>query len=73
MSMQAGFRHHLVGRTPRNVCYSDDTYTLCRQVNDHVDIFLNSEIQFYLNNKLNLRHLTTQTIPCYTHKMAIVL
>ena len=46
--------------------------TLCWQVNDHIDISLNKLIQFYLNNTLNLRPLTPQIIPCYTHKMAIV-
>ena len=29
-------------------------------------------IQFYLNNTINLRHLTQCIISCYTHKMAIV-
>ena len=29
-------------------------------------------IQFYLNNSINLRHLTQRIISCYTHKMAIV-
>ena len=32
-------------------------------------------IQFYLNNTINLRHLTQHIRPpifCYTHKMAIV-
>jgi len=45
--MPTGFRRHLVGKTLRNVCYSDDTYTLCRQVNDHVHIFLNKVIKFF--------------------------
>jgi len=39
--MQIGFSRHLLGKTVKNVRYSDDTYTLSRQVNDHVDIFLN--------------------------------
>jgi len=52
--MQTGFSRHLVGKTRRNVCYSDDTYTLCRQANDHVDVFLNEVIKFYLNNMANL-------------------
>ena len=29
-------------------------------------------IQFYLNNAINLRHLTQHIMFCYTHKMAIV-
>jgi len=37
-----------------------------------MDISLNQLIQFYLNNTLNLRSLTTQIISSYTHKMAIV-
>jgi len=37
-----------------------------------MDISLNQLIQFYLNNTLNLRPLTTQIISCYAHKMAIV-
>ena len=37
-----------------------------------MDISLNKLIQFYLNNTLNLRPLTTQITSCYTHKMAIV-
>jgi len=37
-----------------------------------MDIFLNQLIQFYLNDTLNLRPLTSHIIPCYTHKMVIV-
>ena len=29
-------------------------------------------IRFYLNNTINLRHLTQHTMSCYTHKMAIL-
>ena len=39
--MPAGFRRHLVGKTFRNVYYSDVTKTrFVGQVIDHVDIFL---------------------------------
>jgi len=36
---------------------------LCWQVSDHMDIFLNQLIQFYLNKTINLRHLTQRIIP----------
>jgi len=29
-------------------------------------------IQFYLNNMINLRHITERLMSRYTHKMAIV-
>jgi len=29
-------------------------------------------IQFYLNNTVNLRHITQRIMSCYTHKMAIL-
>jgi len=34
----------------------------CLKLTDH----------FYLNNTINLGHLTQRNISCYTHKMAIV-
>ena len=40
--------------------------------NDHTDILINQRIECYLNNTINLRHLTPHIMPCYTHKMAIV-
>ena len=46
--------------------------TLCRQVNDRVDIFLIKLVKFYLNNMVNLHQLTLHIMPSYTHKMAIV-
>ena len=46
--------------------------TLCRQVNDRVDIFLIKLVKFYLNNMANLHQLTLHIMPSYTHKMAIV-
>jgi len=38
-----------------------------------MDIFLNQLIQFYLNNTINLHHLTTHSTTVSTYKMAIVL
>jgi len=38
-----------------------------------MDIFLNHLIQFYLNNAINLHHLTTHSTTVLTYKMAIVL
>jgi len=35
-----------------------DLNTLCRQVNDPMDIFLDELIKFYLNNMVNLHQLT---------------
>ena len=37
--------------------------TLCRQVNDHVDIFVNWLIKFYLNDMVNLHLLTPHIMP----------
>ena len=58
------------------VCHCDSAYSL-RFVGKSLaiiimDIFLNQLIQFYLNNTMNLRHLTQRIISCYTHKMALV-
>jgi len=47
-------------------------HLLCRQVDDHVDIFLNYLVKFCLNNMANLHQLTSHIMPSYTHKMAIV-
>jgi len=70
--MPPGFRRHLVGKTLRNVCNPDvHLNTLCRQVDDHVGIFLNQLITFYLNNMVNIHQLTPHIMPSYTHKMAI--
>ena len=38
----------------------------------YVYIFLNELTQFYLNNTINLRHLTQRILSCIIHKMAIV-
>jgi len=43
-------------------------YTLCRQVDDHVDIFLNELIEFYLNNMVHLHPLTPHVVSSYTPK-----
>jgi len=66
-SIPAGFRRHFVGKTLRNVSYK------CRSVNDPREIVLDQLIQYYLNDRKNLRHSTPHTTSCYAHKMAIVL
>ena len=63
----------LVNITVRNICIlfclslRQRLNTLCWEVSDHVDIFLNQLI-----NAINLRFLPQRIMPCYTHKMAIV-
>jgi len=44
--------------------------SLCWQVNDHTDIFINQRIELCLNITINLRPLTPRIMPYYTHKMA---
>ena len=71
--MPAGFHRHLVGKTLINVCYCESVIslnTLCWQV-DGTDVFLNQWIEFYLNNTIHLRPLTTHYVIYHTHKMAI--
>jgi len=46
--------------------------TLCRQVNDPMDIFLDELIKFYLNNMVNLHQLTPHIMVSLYPKMAIV-
>jgi len=74
ISMPAGFRRHLVGKTLRNVCYSAVTYIqfVVNEVNDHVDILLNQLVKFYSNDTVNLHPLTSRIMPSYTHTMANV-
>ena len=71
VSMPAGFRGHLVGKTLEKrlpLWYRLNTLRwLC---NDHTDIFVNQKVDFYFNNMINLRPLTPHIRPCYTHKMA---
>jgi len=73
ISMPAGFRRHLVGKT---LIYVFSLWyhwnTLCHQANDHTHIFINQRIECYLNNTINRRRSTPHIMPCYTHKMAIV-
>ena len=70
--MPAAFRLHLVGKTVMNIFHCDIAEILCWRANDHTDIFINQQIECKFNNTINLRPLTPHTIPCYTHKMAIV-
>ena len=67
------FCRHLVGKNSEK-CLSlwQRLNTLRWWVSDRMDIFLNELIHFYLNNTINLRHLTPPIISCYTHKTAIV-
>ena len=54
MSMPAGLRRHLVGKTLRNVCHCDIAYI--RFVGNLItDIFINQRTGFSLNNAINLR------------------
>jgi len=46
ISMPAGFRRHLVGKTLINVLLGCHLNSLDRQVNDHVDIFLKELLNF---------------------------
>ena len=68
----------LVNTTVRNICIlfclslRQRLNTLCWEVSDHMDIFLNQLIQFCTNNAINLRFLPQRIMPCYTHKMTIV-
>ena len=73
MSMPDGFRRHLVGKTLINVCHCDIAeIRSVGKFSDHTDIFINQRIEFYLNNAINLRFLTSHIMPCYTYKIAIV-
>jgi len=75
MSMPAGFRRHLVGKTLINVFIVislENTLRFVDKVVNHTDVFVNQRIECYLNNTINLRPLTPHIMPCYTHKMTIV-
>jgi len=39
--------------------------TLCRQANDHTDIFINQQIECYANDTINLRPLTPNNAMLY--------
>ena len=72
ISMPAGFRRHLVGKTLINVCCCD--LAAIRFVGKLMimDIFINQPIEFYLDDTINPLPLASRIMPCYTHKMAIV-
>jgi len=73
ISMPAGLRRDLVGKTLINVFYCDITeIRFISKASDHTDIFLNQRIECYLNNRINIRPLAPHVMPCYTHKMAIL-
>ena len=67
--MPVDFAAILYVKTPKNVCHCDSALI----VGKSVDIFVNKLIRFYLNDTINLRHLTQRIISCYTHTMEIVL
>ena len=71
MCMPVDFCSHLVDKKSENSLWQS-LNTLCWYVRDHTNIFWNKLIELYLNNMINLRHLTRPTMSCYTHKMAIV-
>ena len=59
ISMPAGFRRHLVGNTLINAFHRHiAVIRLVGFVSDHTDIFINRQIDCYLNNRINLRPLT---------------
>jgi len=60
--MPAGFRRRLLGKTLINVF---SVISLGWQASDHVDIFINQWIEFYLNNTVNPRQLTPQLVMLY--------
>jgi len=70
--MLAGFRRHLVGKTDKCFSLWCRWNTLCWQTSNHTDIFINQRIKCYLNSTINVRPLTPNIMPCYTHKMTIV-
>ena len=61
--MPAGFCRHLVGKALKTICMWFHFNTLCWQVSDHTDTFLNILIEFYLNKMINHRPLTPHIIP----------
>jgi len=72
ISIPAGCRRHLVGKTIRNVFHCDiaKTHFVGKLVT--IDIFINQRIACYLNNTKNLRRLCILHImPWHTHKMAV--
>jgi len=69
VSMPVDFCRHLVGKNSEKVCHCHSALLVSQWSYAH---FLKL-VQFYLNDTINLRHLTRRKISCYTHKMAIVL
>jgi len=60
VSMPAGFRRHLVGKVPRNVCYSDIDqigFVSRPRLIIIMDTSLNTLVEFYVNNTINRRPL----------------
>jgi len=70
--MQTRFCRHLVGKILKIVC----TWNRCNGFVGKLMIIwtlsLTELIEFYSNNRINIRPLTPHIMPCNTHKMAIV-
>jgi len=67
ISMPAGFRRHLVGKTLTNVfhCHITEIGFVGKLV--ITDIFINQRIECCFNDTINLRRLTPHIMPCYTY------
>ena len=74
ISVPADFRRHLLGKTPINVfhCNIAKICFVGKLVIMQTFSYINQQIEYYLNNTINLSPLTPHIMPCYTHKMAIV-
>jgi len=70
ISLPAGFRRHLVGKTLGNVFHCDTAEIgfVGLLVIMVTDIFINQRIECYVNNTINLRPLTPHIMPCYPTK-----
>jgi len=64
ISMPAGFRRHLVGKTFINIFTVIALKYALGQDSDYTDIFINQRIECYLNNTITLRPLTSHIMPC---------
>ena len=73
ISVPAGFRRHLVGKTLGNAFHCDIAeIRFVGKLCDRTYIFKNQQIECCVNNTTNLRSLTPHIVACCTHKMTIV-
>jgi len=73
ISMPAGYRRHLMGKTVNNVCHCDlAEIRLVGKLMITRTFLLTNGLNFISNNTTNLRPFTPHIMPCYTHKMANV-